>query len=256
MASYQRILMPMTNVNITQKEKGDFSHKGINAIDLAGKNSRIEDVRAPVDIKIVRIYKYNSMGNCVIATSLKKVMFADGTLNYATFQFMHDNNINDLKIGKVIKQWQVFYQEGMTGFATGNHIHLAVKKGLFDGFDKNGWSLKGAIKSSDAFVLLDGLHKSINLLGIKYRVVSKNTYTTTTIKKWAKKKRYISKVDNLNLRLSPNSKNGKVYKKINKKSKAIKYYGEITINGLKWYVYKNIKGKATYAAAKYLKEVK
>ena len=122
MATYQRILMPMTNVNITQKEKGNFSHKGINAIDLAGKNSKIENVRAPVDIKIVRIYKYNSMGNCVIATSLKKVMFADGTLNYATFQFMHDNNISNLKIGKKIKQWQVFYQEGTTGFATGNHI--------------------------------------------------------------------------------------------------------------------------------------
>ena len=252
MATYQRILMPMTNVNITQKEKGSFSHRGINAIDLAGKNSKIENVFAPVDMKIVAMYKYNSMGNCVIATSLQKVMFADGTLNYATFQFMHDNNISNLKIGKKIKQWQVFYQEGTTGFATGNHIHLAVKKGLFDGFDKNGWSLKGAIKSVKAFVLVKGIHNIINLLGIDYKTKSSKTYTAPTIKKWAKKKKFKSKVNDLNVRLTPNPKTGKVYRKLSKKSKAIKYYGEIVANGYKWYVYKNIKGQNTYVAAKNL----
>ena len=256
MATYQRILMPMTNVNVTQKEKEKFSHEGINAIDLAGKNTGIEDVRAPVDMKIVAMYKYNIMGNCIIAESTKKVLFADGTLNYATFQFMHDNNINDLYVGKKIKQWQEFYHEGTTGFATGNHIHLAVKKGNFDGFEKNGWSLKGAIPSIKAYVFIDGLHKAINLSGINYRVVEKNTYTTPTIKKWAKKRKFISTVNNLRARLGPNTKTGKHYRYLHKKTKAINYYGEITINGYKWYVYKNIKGKATYVAAKYLKEVK
>lgn len=256
MATYQRILMPMTNVNVTQKEKEKFSHEGINAIDLAGKNTGIEDVRAPVDMKIVAMYKYNSMGNCIIAESTKKVLFADGTLNYATFQFMHDNNINDLYVGKKIKQWQEFYHEGTTGFATGNHIHLAVKKGKWEGFDAwNGWALKGAIASVKAYYLIEGTHKVYNLLGIKYKTVKSRTYTTPKVKKWAKKRKFKATVNHLNARTSPSTK-AKRYRYLHKKTKAINFYGEVTINGYKWYVYKNIKGKPTYVAAKYLKEVK
>ena len=254
MATYQRILMPMLNVNVTQKEYSSFSHKGINAIDLAGKNALIESVHAPVDMKIVKMYKYNSMGNCVIATSINKVLFADGTLNYATFQFMHDNNINDLKVGQVIKQWQVFYQEGTTGFATGNHIHLAVKKGKFEGLSTNGWSMKNAINTQKAFVLVEGLHRVINLLGNSYRKVKSRTYTKPTIKVWSVKRKYKTNKDNVKARLSPSS-TGTTYKVLNKKSKAIAYYGEITTNGFTWYVFKNIKGQNTYVAAKNLVRV-
>ena len=258
MATYQRILMPMVNVNVTQKEKGNFSHYGINAIDLAGKNVGIENVRAPFDMRIVAMYKYNSMGNCVIATSLKKVMFADGTLNYATFQFMHDNNINNLYVGKTIKQWEVFYQEGTTGFATGNHIHLAVKKGSFEGFSKNGWSLKGAIKTKNAFVLVKGTHKVINLLGINYKTKSSRVYKTPTIKKWNKKQRYKLKkgVTALNVRKSPKISKSNIYLKLKQKSKPRLYYGQIKINGRLWYVYKRIPAnKPGYVDSKYLTKV-
>ena len=253
MASYQRILMPMVNVNITQREGGTFSHKGVNAIDLAGKNSKIENVYAPVDMKIVKMYKYNSMGNSIIATSTNKVRFADGSIDYATFQFMHDNNIGDLYVGKKIKQWEIFYQEGTSGFATGNHIHLAVKKGKFEGLDKNGWAMKNAINTQKAFYLIEGLHNVINLFGNSYKKAKSKIYTKPEIKKWAKKKRLKSKVNGLNVRLSPNTKTGKVYRKLNKKSKAINYYGEIKVNGHTWYVYKNIKGQNAYVVAKYLK---
>ena len=258
MAKYQRILMPMLNVNVTQKENNAFSHSGINAIDLAGKNTGVENVRAPVDMKIVAMYRYNSMGNCIIATSLKKVMFADGTLNYATFQFMHDNNISNLFVGKKIKQWEVFYQEGTTGFATGNHIHLAVKKGFFTGFDKNGWSLKGAIKSVKAFVLVKGTHKVINLLGIKYKIKSSNVYKSPTIKKWSKKQRYKLKkgVTSLNVRKSPKISNNNLYLTLTKKSKPRLYYGQIRTNGRLWYVYKRLpSNKPGYVDSQYLTKV-
>lgn len=80
--------------------------------------------------------------------------------------------------------------------------------------------------------------------------------TKIKVKKWAKKRKFISTVNNLQARLSPSTKTGKHYRYLHKKTKAINFYGEITINGYKWYVYKNIKGKPTYVAAKYLKEVK
>lgn len=256
MASYQRIMMPMTNVNVTQKEMNSFSHSGINAIDLAGKDWNIENVRAPVDMKIVAMYKYSSMGNCVIATSQKKVRFADGTIDFATFQFMHDNNVNDLYVGKMIKQWQVFYQEGTTGFATGNHIHMSVKKGLWEGFDAwNGWSLKGAIKSVNAFYIVEGTHKIYNLLGIKYKTVKTRNYTTPTIKKWAKKRRIKLKkgVKGLNVRTSATTKKKNIYLTLTQKSKPRLYYGSIKLNGINWYVYKRVPAnKPGYVTAKYL----
>lgn len=254
MASYQRILMPMVNVNITQKENGSFSHKGINAIDLAGKNSSIENVHAPVDMKIVKMYKYNSMGNCVITTSINKVKFPDGTIDYATFQFMHDNNISDLYLGKVIKQWDIFYQEGKSGYATGNHIHLAVKKGKFEGLDKNGWSMKNAINTQKAFYLVIGLHNVIGLMGNVYKKVKSKIYVAPTIKKWSKPIYYKSTVNGLNARLSP-SISGKVYKVLNKKTNAIKYYGQIKVNGYTWFVFKNKYGKNVYVVSNYLKKV-
>lgn len=190
----QYIMLPMTYVNVTQNENGNFSHKGINAIDLAGQDWNIDNVRAPVDMKIVAIYSY---ANMVIATSTKKVKFANGVVDYATFQFMHDNNISNLKVGKKIKQWKTFYQEGTTGFASGNHIHLAVKRGKFEGFKADGWSLKGAMNTRNAFVLVEGVHEKINQLGKAFKVKSKRktsswvAYTKFWYEKKDGTKRYI-----------------------------------------------------------------
>lgn len=253
--SIQRLIFPMKYLNLSQKELGKYSHHNINAIDGKGKDYKIDNVFAPCDIKIVAVYRYNSMGNCVIATSLNKVRFADGTINYATFQFMHDNNISNIKVGKIIKQRQVFYQEGTSGFATGNHIHLAVKKGLFDGFDKNNWSLKGAINTQKVFFVLKGYTVVMNTLGNKYKETSSLIYNKPAIKKWSKKRKYKSKVNGLYVRLQPNAKTGKIYRKLNKKSKPINYFGEITTNGYTWYVYKNIKGQNAYTVAKHLTKV-
>lgn len=247
----QKLIFPMQYLNLSQKELGKYSHNNINAVDGKGKDYGIDNVFAPCDMKIVAVYRYNSMGNCVIATSSNKVRFADGTINYATFQFMHDNDISNLKVGKIIKQSQVFYQEGTSGYATGNHIHLAVKKGLFEGFDKNNWSLKGAINTQKAFFSLKGYTVIMDTLGNKYKETSSLIYNKPAIKKWSKKRK-LKATTNVYARLTPNAKTGKIYRKLSKKSKAINYIGEIKTNGYIWYVYMNIKGQYTYVVAKYL----
>ena len=53
-----------------------------------------------------------------------------------TMMFVHDNDISNLYVGKVISQGEVFFQEGTSGWATGNHVHLECGKGQFDG---SGW---------------------------------------------------------------------------------------------------------------------
>ncbi|MDL2211663.1 M23 family metallopeptidase [Erysipelotrichaceae bacterium OttesenSCG-928-M19] len=253
MAKYQRLIMPMNNVGISQKEGGKFSHKGINAIDLYGKNTKIEQAYAPCDCKVIKKYAYSSMGNAVVFQSTKKVYFADGSINYATFMMMHDNKISDIKVGQVFKQGQKCYDEGSYGYATGNHIHFEIAKGKYAGVAKNGWSLKGHVNTTKALWLIKGKHKIIKTSGNTYKIATSTTVTVAVIKKWSKKKKYKSKVNNLYARLSASTK-GKVYRKLHKKTKAINYYGEVTTNGIRWFVYKNVKNKNTYVASQYLKK--
>lgn len=128
----EKAVFGMDTLNITQGMNNSFSHKGTLAIDVAGKDTGIESIKAPFTGVIKRIYK----GYVVWLESLNKVKYADGTEDYMTVMLMHDNDTTDLKVGQTIKQGQVFYQEGTTGYATGNHIHLSCGKGKFTG---NGW---------------------------------------------------------------------------------------------------------------------
>lgn len=250
----QKLIMPMWNVNITQRENGGFSHKGINAIDLAGKDSGREQVFAPADCKIVKRYAYAGMGNAVIYQSLAKVKWADGSEDFFTMMLMHANNISDLTVGKTFKQFSRIYTEGSFGYATGNHVHLEIRKGKSTAFASNGWSLASNINTQKAF-FISSKHKIYGLLGNSYKktdswdvVVSK-----PKIKKWAKKQKFKSKENNLHVRLSP-STSGKHYRYLHKKTAAINYWGEITTNGRKWYVYTNIKNQTCYVAAQFLKK--
>ena len=129
----EKAVLIMDYLNVTQRGNNDFSHKGDKAIDIAGKDSKIDSLRAPFTGTIKKIYSKN---NAVWLESNEKVLYADGTQDYMTVMTLHDNNVDNLKIGDVIKQNEVYYDEGTKGETTGNHIHLAVGKGKFTG---SGW---------------------------------------------------------------------------------------------------------------------
>ncbi len=109
------------------------THKGSYAVDVAGKDYRRDNVFAPFTGVVKKIW---ANGNTVWLQSLAPVLFADGTIDYAVASFTHDDDVSDLKVGQVIQQGQVFYQEGMKGFVTGNHVHLEIGRGKFTG---TGW---------------------------------------------------------------------------------------------------------------------
>ncbi|MCF0261073.1 MAG: hypothetical protein HUJ54_14530, partial [Erysipelotrichaceae bacterium] len=114
--------------SISQGVNGGYSHQGANALDLTGKDAGIDPVYAPVTMKCV--WKDSTAnGNACFFESTEKVEFADGTVDYASFMFIHDNDVSDIQIGQIFKQNQKFYDEGTAGQATGNHIHMEVKKG-------------------------------------------------------------------------------------------------------------------------------
>ncbi len=135
-ADYELAMFPMTYMNITQGVNGSLSHVNTNAIDIAGKDGGIDNLFAPFTCVVKKKYTDGYGGNVVWIQSQNRVYYADGSLDYMTILLVHDNDTSDLWVGKVIPQGTVFFQEGTSGLATGNHVHLEVGRGAFTG---SGW---------------------------------------------------------------------------------------------------------------------
>lgn len=153
----QKAVLMMDYLNVTQKGGDEFSHKGDKALDLAGRDGGIDSLKAPFTGIIKRIY---TNVNAVWIESTEKVKYADGTVDYMTVMTLHDNDISNLKVGDIINQGTVYYDEGSRGNVTGNHIHLAVGKGKFtgNGWYKNeygSWCINNQIDVYKALFLLD-----------------------------------------------------------------------------------------------------
>ena len=152
-SSYQTAYFPATNLKITQgayNEYNGYSHGSQNAFDLGGNTNYV----APFTGKIVSIYEPY---NVVTLQSTNKVYYADGSLDYMTVSFVHDNYIGDLRLGQTIKQGTTFYQAGTKdpgGRTTGAHVHIAVKRGRV-----NKYFFSGDVYPNDAF----WLKKSTNI---------------------------------------------------------------------------------------------
>ena len=133
----QKAMYPSPYMRITAGFEAD-SHKGTFAIDDAGSDSGIDFLVAPFDCVVKRIYPDDA--NEVWIESLKPVKYADGTEDYMTMMFVHDNDVSDLWVGKTFKQGEKFYDEGSKGRGKvgtfGNHVHFECGLGKFNG---NGW---------------------------------------------------------------------------------------------------------------------
>ncbi len=129
MANYA--ILPMMNMSISQGRYGNYSHKNLNAYDLNGEDGTRERFRAPCEVVLARKLPKETTGfaNTLIYQSTEKVDFADGRKEYVTFALTHCNNINEFVLNKIYKQWDVIYYEGMTGKATGNHVHFEIGLG-------------------------------------------------------------------------------------------------------------------------------
>lgn len=141
-------MFPLKYMNVTQGVDGSYSHKGSYAIDFGHRGYK-EKVYAPFTGVIKQISLNN--GNAVYLESVDKVLWADMTVDYMTVMFMHDDDVSNLSVGQVIKQNEVFYEQGTAGWATGIHVHIEVGKGKFR---DNGWSRNGL----GTFMINDAVH--------------------------------------------------------------------------------------------------
>lgn len=130
---FEVALFPMPYLYMTQDEGGDYSHLGTYNIDFVGYNGTSVITRAPlyapVSMKVLSYHPGTVGGNAVIFESLNRVHFADGTLDYMTLMFMHDNSPPYTTAGQIVNQGQLCYRTGTYGQVTGDHVHSCLGQG-------------------------------------------------------------------------------------------------------------------------------
>ena len=134
----EKPLYPSPYMRITQGYMTG-THADSYAIDDAGSDSGIDFIVAPYTGIIRKIYTGDA--NEVWLESSEPVIYPDGTVDYMTMMFAHDNDVSNLFVGKVINRGERFYEEGTKGNASGNHVHMECGRGKFTG---SGWHQNSA----------------------------------------------------------------------------------------------------------------
>lgn len=145
-------LFPCQSMSVTQGAYDTYSHQRQNALDIQPTNGM---AFAPFDATVVRVDAGSSTCNGVWIQSVDKVRYADGSYDYMTVLFMHDNDISDLTIGRLLTQGEYFYQSGTMGNSSGAHIHIAVYRGAYSDSMLVGVFGSGNVRAEDAFFVRD-----------------------------------------------------------------------------------------------------
>ncbi len=153
------------SLSVTQGAYDTYSHQRQNALDMQPTEGK---AFAPFNATIVAINPGDLTCNAVWIESLSPVRYADGTYDYMTVCFMHDNDISDLYVGKGLRQGDWFYDSGVKGIASGSHIHMAVYRGKYNSSMRIG---SGDVYAEDAFFLADDTYIR-NDYGLDWVVIS------------------------------------------------------------------------------------
>lgn len=254
MTTYDRLIFGMKCLNVSQIGSGydgrnHYSHVSYE-VDLAGMDTGADVWRN----KMPNTYWYcaGAWGNantgntrffwsCDKNGKAKKVLCADGYLRYITLALTHSRR--SFTVGHYYKFNEIMYQEGTSGRATGNHIHLEVCAGHVRTKYRNragGYNLANMLPANRMMFLLNGYSYIKNGGGLSWKTTSTVPYTDSSSsskdtfqKGYEKGKAFTTKV-NLNLRSEPNT-SSKVILTIPKNKKCY-YYGYYRmVNNVVWF---------------------
>lgn len=267
MATYDRLIFGMKCLNVSQigsgyDGKNHYSHVSYE-VDLAGMDSGVDVWRNKMPNTLwycAGAWGNSSTGNTRFFWSYgtdfkpKKVLCADGVLRYVTLALTHSNK--SYVVGQYYSVNQIMYQEGTSGYATGNHIHLEICAGhtrTKTRNSKNGYNLANMLRADKCFFLLSSYSYVQNAGGLSWKTTNTVPYTTssssTSTSKdtfqtgYEKGKAFTTKVA-LNLRSNPNT-SSTVLLTIPKGKKCY-YYGYYRlVNNVVWFRV-NYSGKEGY----------
>lgn len=180
--TYDRIVFGMHHLNITQIGSGydglnHLSHTSYE-LDLAGSDSGVDywyNKMPNTSLKCTGRFGTKSTGNtfffvtCDSTGQTKRVLCADGKYRVITLAMTHSGW--SPTIGKVYGYNAVCYQEGTSGNATGNHIHLEVCEGLVTRKVPNikgYYNLPNMLDARKVFWILDGYTTVVSTGGLAF----------------------------------------------------------------------------------------
>lgn len=209
------------------------SHKSSYAIDDGGSDTGKDYIIAPYDGVVKRIY--SQFENEVFFVSDGRVEFADGTIDYATTMFTHQDSpmAYGMALNKHYKQGEKIYIEGgrykgRNGvFAT--HLHVEFARGTAADWYKNAsgyYSLRNAKKPEDCCFIDDSYHvlyspykfKNVKDIKKKYSLGNYKTNYNMRVRSgpginYSNKKVKDLTIDGKNNALFKNDNNDAIYKK-------------------------------------------
>lgn len=254
MTTYDRLIFGMKCLNVSQigsgyDGKNHYSHVSYE-VDLAGMDSGVDVWRNKMPN--TRWYCAGAWGNANTGNTRffwsygtdgkpKKVLCADGALRYVTLALTHSRR--SFTVGKFYSYNEIMYQEGTSGYATGNHIHLEICGGHTRTKVRNskgGYNLANMLRANKCLFLLTGYSYIKNAGGLSWKTTRIVPYTDSSSsskdafqKGYEKGKAFTTKV-NLNLRSEPNT-SSKVLLTIPKDKKCY-YYGYYRmVNNVVWF---------------------
>ena len=260
MATYDRLIFGMKCLNVSQigsgyDGKNHYSHVSYE-VDLAGMDTGVDVWRNKMPNTLW--YCAGSWGNASTGNTRffwsygtdkkpKKVLCADGALRYITLALTHSNK--SYIVGKYYSHDEIMYQEGTSGYATGNHIHLEVCAGHTRTKvqnSKGGYNLANMLRADKCFFLLNGYSYIKNNGGLSWKTTNTVPYTVNSsstssegtikhgfVKGYGKGKKMVTKVA-LNMRSDASTKSSIV--KTLAKGTTVTYYGYYAYNGSTvWY---------------------
>ena len=257
MATYDRLIFGMHHMSISQigsnyDGKVHYSHPSYE-IDFTGSDSGVDyykDMMPNTCWKCAGAWGNSSSGNTRFFWSVdsngnaKKVLCADGVLRYITLALTHSNR--NFGVGNIYRYKDVMYQEGTSGRATGNHIHMELCAGHVKTKVRNsqgGYNLANMLAINKMMYVLSSYTAIVNTGGLVWKkctsvpyVASYTTANTSERKfnsKFAKGRTMTTKVA-LNMRKDANTSSG-VVKTLFKNTK-IYWYGYYKVtNNVMWY---------------------
>ena len=187
----QNAILGMRTINVTQGNYSNYTHKGINALDLAGEDSGKDVWRAKNLWKCVNVLPYDTTGfanTCLFSPcdeqgNLVNINTPNG-IKSLTIALTHDNLIRVVKNG-IYSGDDFIYMEGTKGNASGNHIHAEacfsfvnskVKLTGNQYYGGSTWVLPNAVPLHEALFLLDGYNRIVNDGGYDWKTVSSIEY--------------------------------------------------------------------------------
>ena len=197
---YEVALFPFEYLYMTQDEGGDYSHAGTYNLDFIGwdANGRVYQCPFYAPCKLQCVDIFDATSNTRVYQSVNQVHLADGSIDYLTIYFSHDDNPPHA-VGDVINQGQLLGHTGTTGYVTGDHTHTCCGKGIYQGFTQrqpNGWyDLTNRIHYWDALyvnntVIVQGYgHDWVNYITPTPYFTIKNKFNFVLFGNYAKKKR-------------------------------------------------------------------